>query len=134
MYKELLESMLKNIDENTAREVFTKLSAEAGSTPSFDPKKPIDPDKRMEITSLEEKLDKYFETIDKNDDKVDSVNGKIFKSDHEARSYLRANGFNKDSLGNSWIKGTTVAHIIFKREDRFKSVIDARHGYEIITQ
>ena len=132
MYKEMLQAMVNGVTEETAKEIFMKISV--ADLPTFDPRKPLDPDARIEVTSLEEKLDKYFETIDKNENKVDSVNGKIFKSDHEARSYLRANGFNEDSLGNSWIKGTTVAHIIFKTEDRFKSVIDARHGYEIITQ
>ena len=132
MYKEMLQAMVNGVTEETAKEIFMKISA--ADLPTFDPRKPLDPDARIEVTSLEEKLDRYFKSIDNSDNNADSVNGKIFKSDHEARTYLRANGFNEDSMGSSWIKGMTVAHIIFKSEDRFRKIIDSRNGYEIITQ
>jgi hypothetical protein len=120
MYKEMLLAMVNGVSEDIAKEILTKLSSNDNTDANnFDPKTPLS------VT-----------TEEKSDDAYD-VNGKLFGSDHEARSFLKANGYTEDSLGKSWMKGSHVAHIVFKTNDvRFKKLTGsgALRGYEIVVQ
>lgn len=119
MYKEMLRAICEGVSEEVAKEIFIKITADENTASNFDPKKPLT------VPTIEEKNDK------------DKINGKLFNSDHEARSFLRANGYKEDGMGTSWIKGTNVCHILFRTHDeRFKAMTGSvsRSGYEIVMQ